>query len=388
MESPPSSSPTLSFEPSSTQLLIPKETQPVGKKYRMLLFALLILLVLFLSRLLYVTYMVIPIGPPIIPAPPVTPITPPPTIYPTKWRTYTDTVNRYSVKYPPGWTYRERPTVFEGPPRPISNLPQGTVTFNFYNLVGNLENTAIHWGTRCTGSCPETGDETRYKENVDYQLIPPNLEKKALTDGTEYYYVTPSNHDEVFAIIPHPYNSQQFLYASVGFWPDDQGYELFDQFLSTLTFLNQTADAWDPICATENITTIDVDVKSGEATLTHVARHAISIYQLTLQFMAMGIMSDQYPVLSPEEKVYAEDYLQKRLNLKSISAGQTINVNCQLVEEAALKSRLLTIAQRQNLQQYSETLTDPLLKQLMQDIQQSLDDTTLPGDTQPYIIGL
>jgi hypothetical protein len=81
--------------------------------------------------------------------------------------------------------------------------------------------------------------------------------------------------------------------------------------------------------------------------LTHLARRATTSY-----------MEDENINLSHEERIYIEDYVQKRLapektGLRHLEIGEEIEVPIELIEEAIAQAELLTTQQIENLSQYT-----------------------------------
>ncbi|MBI1888415.1 MAG: hypothetical protein HYS15_00555, partial [Candidatus Spechtbacteria bacterium] len=86
---------------------------------------------------------------------------------------------------------------------------------------------------------------------------------------------------------------------------------------------------------------ITKEAKSGEG-ITHLARHAIKDYLLEIG-----------KSLSPEQKIYAEDYVQNKIGNEALQLGQKLSFSRDLLKEAVAKSELLNPSQIQNLTQYS-----------------------------------
>ena len=86
--------------------------------------------------------------------------------------------------------------------------------------------------------------------------------------------------------------------------------------------------------------------KRGDG-LTHLARRATTSY-----------IEDENINLSSEERIYVEDYVQKRLapektGLRHLEIGEEIEVPIELIEEAVAQAELLTTQQIENLSQYT-----------------------------------
>lgn len=82
--------------------------------------------------------------------------------------------------------------------------------------------------------------------------------------------------------------------------------------------------------------------------LTHLARKAIARY-----------LQDHHdaPEMTPEHKVYAEDYIQRQMGSKTLNVGETVSFSESLIGEAVEKSQNLTQAQLENLKQYSALIS-------------------------------
>jgi hypothetical protein len=83
---------------------------------------------------------------------------------------------------------------------------------------------------------------------------------------------------------------------------------------------------------------------SGEG-ITHLARRALKRY---LQ------ENPQDFELTPEHKIYIEDYIQKKTGSGWLRLGQTLTFSEELIIEAINKARQLTPNQLENLKQYSQ----------------------------------
>lgn len=84
--------------------------------------------------------------------------------------------------------------------------------------------------------------------------------------------------------------------------------------------------------------------EKGEGT-THLARRALRKY-----------LQENKPnfELTPEHKIYIEDYLAKKINKPMLKLGQEIEFSQDLIKEAIQKAETLTPEQLQNLEQYSQ----------------------------------
>ena len=88
--------------------------------------------------------------------------------------------------------------------------------------------------------------------------------------------------------------------------------------------------------------------EAGEG-ITHLARKALKEY-----------LKDKGDLnLSPEQKIYIEDYLQNRTGDRFLELGEKISFSESLIAEAINQAQQLTPEQLENLQQYSALV--PLL---------------------------
>jgi hypothetical protein len=195
-----------------------------------------------------------------------------------------------------------------------------------------------------------------------------DFEGKTVTITYIYYHVQVGN--QVYSI---SYNSN----------PQNQDkVNIAELIIRTLKFTpkptpNQTTDLWQPYCDQNNIDTLNIPVVTGNS-ITEVARSAVGNY-----FINRNLNNpQQVQTLTAEEKIYAEDFITKKLNQK-IVPNTSVPISCKLIEEAAIKARLLTISQKQNLKTYSQRVSNLQIQQWLQDI---LDSTTPPGGLQPILI--
>ena len=79
--------------------------------------------------------------------------------------------------------------------------------------------------------------------------------------------------------------------------------------------------------------------------ITHLARKALKQYLLT---------SAKDLNLTPEHKIYIEDYMQNRTGSQMLHLGEVINFPESLIKEAIAEAQKLTDAQLQNLTQYAQ----------------------------------
>lgn len=80
----------------------------------------------------------------------------------------------------------------------------------------------------------------------------------------------------------------------------------------------------------------------GDGT-THLARRALANY----------LEKNPDSVLTPEHKIYIEDYLRKNVPQKSVHIGASVEFSKSLIQDAIVKSKNLTENQLQNLHKYA-----------------------------------
>ncbi len=122
-------------------------------------------------------------------------------------------------------------------------------------------------------------------------------------------------------------------------------------------FSSQTED--EELEEEESITEEEVVIKKTSYTqtaqrgdgLTHLARRAITSY-----------MEEEGVDLSKEERVYVEDYVQKRLapektGLRFLEVGEEIEISLDLIEEGVREAQTLTPYQISNLSYYASLVS-------------------------------
>jgi len=87
----------------------------------------------------------------------------------------------------------------------------------------------------------------------------------------------------------------------------------------------------------------------AEDGITHLARRALKEY---LQEKGQGLN------LTPEHKIYIEDYLQKKTGDYGLKIGQKVTFSEELIKEAIQKAQTLTPEQLQNLSQYAKLVPE------------------------------
>jgi hypothetical protein len=155
------------------------------------------------------------------------------------------------------------------------------------------------------------------------------------------------------------------------------GYAALKQMLSTFKFANQTAqtqEVWSSICDTKFKEPFTISVKQGDSQTT-IARAALVSYFAAL---ALADFTQQQPLLSAAENVYAEDYIIKNFQIGQNTVGSKVAIPCNIVEDSALRARLLTVSQKENLQQYSNKVTDLTTRELINKIIEENSSKSLP----------
>jgi hypothetical protein len=78
--------------------------------------------------------------------------------------------------------------------------------------------------------------------------------------------------------------------------------------------------------------------------MTHLARRALKDY-----ISRTGVGQD----LTPEHKIYIEDYLVKKTGARNLLVGEKVSFSSELIQEAIQKAKELNSNQLENLKQYS-----------------------------------
>ncbi len=81
--------------------------------------------------------------------------------------------------------------------------------------------------------------------------------------------------------------------------------------------------------------------------ITHLARRALKKY-----------LKEKGMNLTPEQKIYAEDYIQNKTGNHWLKIGERITFSKELIEEAVQKSQKLTPEQLENLSQYAQLVPE------------------------------
>lgn len=87
--------------------------------------------------------------------------------------------------------------------------------------------------------------------------------------------------------------------------------------------------------------------EAGEG-ITHLARKALKAY----------LTEKGGPTLSPEHKIFIEDYLQKKTGERWLQIGEKITFSQELIEEAIQKAQQLTPEQLENLSQFAKLVPE------------------------------
>lgn len=306
--------------------------------------------------------------------PPTTISQPSPTPEQTaNWKTYINTKYGFSVKYPPNLISQE------GKPSDlylysISFVEMQKVNpsaFSVHIETGTLE-TIVQ--SEKSGILGHIADEIKSESKII----------KDGRDGVRLEYEFPrgaiekpeSKIENRTIIILSSGNYIYKLYSES---------DLIDQILSTLKFLGgekvnknvSLSEIWNPICEEKQLNNFEIKVRKGDGA-TDIARRALDAYLTALSIANIP----NNVTLSSEERVYAEDYIRKNKNLANLPPGSMIGISCKLTEEASLKSRILTISQKQNLRQYSKNITQYQILDLINEI---IEETTPQGGIMPQI---
>lgn len=85
--------------------------------------------------------------------------------------------------------------------------------------------------------------------------------------------------------------------------------------------------------------------QAGEG-LTHLARRTISAH-----------LENTESDLNPEQRIFAEDYIQKKLGGRILMLNEEVSISKELVAEAISLAQELTPVQQENLEQYSSLVS-------------------------------
>jgi hypothetical protein len=127
-------------------------------------------------------------------------------------------------------------------------------------------------------------------------------------------------------------------------------------FLAGINFLSQNNNQNKNINEETESLKINIPVASStyEQTaqkgdgMTHLARRALKDY-----ISRTGVGQD----LTPEHKIYIEDYLVKKTGAKDLLIGEKVSFSSELIQEAIQKAKELNSNQLENLKQYSALVT-------------------------------
>jgi len=95
----------------------------------------------------------------------------------------------------------------------------------------------------------------------------------------------------------------------------------------------------------ESASSITVSTQKGEG-ITHLARHALTEH-----------LKNEGKTFSPEQKIYAEDYIQNKTGSEMLEIDQKLSFSTDLLKEAVQKSEALEDWQIENLKQYTMTVS-------------------------------
>ena len=105
---------------------------------------------------------------------------------------------------------------------------------------------------------------------------------------------------------------------------------------------------------TETITQQETSAPASQGkTYKEVAEYGEGITHLARKALQEYLNEHQEIVLSPEHKIYIEDYIQNHIGDRWLSLGEEIEISENLIAEAINKSQQLSAEQLENLKQYS-----------------------------------
>lgn len=191
-----------------------------------------------------------------------------------------------------------------------------------------------------------------------------------------------------------PYHDFVYSFSLYGSGELNTGYSktaksVFNKILSTITFTGPPQlegseripnDLWNSLCDNKNLENFDIKVQKGDSA-TSIARQALDSYLTALTIFNIP----NKVTFSSEERVYAEDYIRKKQDLTNLTVNTSVQVPCNLTEEATIKARLLTISKKQDLKEYSKNVTQYQILDLINEI---LEESTPEGELKPQIFTL
>ncbi|MEN9328545.1 MAG: hypothetical protein WBB36_11665 [Chitinophagales bacterium] len=151
--------------------------------------------------------------------------------------------------------------------------------------------------------------------------------------------------------------------------------------LSFKTLVSPELKLWDPVCTSLNIETFSITVSHGDG-ITHIARKALNEY---LNEVTLHNIPNRISTLTSEEKIFAEDYIAKSLKIARLTAGKTLSIPCQFVENAVVEVRTLTVQEKQNLEKYGNTVDQYEVSEMLHD---AVDDSFKNSKIKPQILEL
>jgi len=127
-------------------------------------------------------------------------------------------------------------------------------------------------------------------------------------------------------------------------------------------------EIWEPVCKSQNIPEITSKVEKGDSTTT-VSRRAIANY---FNYVSLSSEYSTLRRLDGEESVYAEDYIRKNYTYPKLIVGTELKIPCETTEEAAVKARTLSIAQKSNLEKYEKNASELEVQDILQEEMEKL----------------
>lgn len=141
-----------------------------------------------------------------------------------------------------------------------------------------------------------------------------------------------------------------FLLQKAGKFPEFNAGLFLSQLVSRFTIQESQPESEEEKAVEELKITLPTEIKSYKQTaqpgegITHLARRALKEYLIERKVDFE---------LTPEHKIYIEDYLQKKTGERWLNPGEEISFSEDLIKEAINKAQQLTPEQLDNLKQFS-----------------------------------
>lgn len=287
------------------------------------------------------------------------------------WNVYRNEVYGFTLKYPPGWEVWSQ----SDPERRSVTLGSTQIVFGSTETTDNKV-TKVTLGIR-RNKQPETV-ESFLKSASSKKVVLNRLslverffkkEDTKITAAKLHNSWENERKEKWSAIIFYiPYGHLTLVLSTVGRVEENSlQLKVVEQIANTVEFFETAyVRAWDTVCAFPEFRSFELAIRKGEGA-THIARSVLRAYINAVVLQNPERQKDVY--LLPEEKVYIEDYIVKRLDVPDILyVGDIVKIPCALVEEATMKARQLTLRERGTLEEYSTRVPQFGIDQRIRDI--------------------